>query len=200
MKKINTVLVFCALFLSSCQTEPLNRDNISAQNNQDETQENSEAQECETLFAIGDDSNSKCFLEDGFNRWGWTIGPLVSGDYSFDLYSGAGQCDITKGELVGTLTVNYNELESVAEVQFEMTEGFILNETHLYIGNNPYPTDDDGNSTVAPGQFPDQHELDAANMDSYSVGDLSGPIYVIAHGVVCDDNDDDDDNGGGGSF
>jgi len=41
--------------------------------------------------------------------------------------------------------------------------------------------------TVAPGQFPYQHgDLDNENEDSYMINGLSGDIYMIAHGVVCE--------------
>ena len=110
-----------------------------------------------------------------------------------------------KGALVGLLIISYDEITGSAEIEFEMNEGYVLSETHLYIGNEPYPTDNNGNYTVAPGQFPFQHQLDNVESDSYTINDLSGEIYVIAHGVVCnDDNNSDDDTGGddgnGGPF
>lgn len=67
----------------------------------------------ETAFAYGGEQLATCFLDldfnsdskSDFNRWGWTNGPLAAGSYSFDIYAGAGQCDLTKGTLVGTLNV-----------------------------------------------------------------------------------------------
>lgn len=207
MKTIHKLLICCVLLLFSCQVERIDQSNDLSDNIPDQETENSdEEDECETFFAYGDETNAICFLEDGFNRWGWTIGPLTSGAYTFDLYSGAGQCDLDKGTLVGSLTLNYDEATGTAEVTFEMLDGFVMSETHLYIGSEPYPTGQNGNPTVAPGQFPYQHELDAAQSDSYTISDLSGEIYIIAHGEVCPDdgNDDDDDNGGddggGGAF
>ena len=203
MKHIYQILVFSLLFMCSCQVEPLPSDNLPVNNQNNQSQDDSEDEnECETLFAWGPDVTSTCFLDDGFHRWGWTIGPLASGEYTFDLYAGAGQCDLEKGTLVGTLNVNYNEDEGTADVEFTMLEGYVLNETHLYIGNDPYPTSSNGQITVAPGQFPYQHELDNTAHDSYTIEDLSGEIYIIAHGVVCNDtdDDDDDDDGGGGAF
>ena len=196
MKNIYKLLVFSLLFMFSCQVEQLQKINPMPNSQNDESQNISEDEdECETLFAWAPDPMSTCFLDDGFDRWGWTIGPLESGDYSFELYSGAGQCDLEKGTLVGSLNVNYNQEVGTADVEFAILEGYVLNETHLYIGNEPYPTDSNGNITVAPGQFPYQHELDSAENDSYTIDGLSGEIYVIAHGVVC--NDDEDDGGGG---
>ena len=40
--------------------------------------------------------------------WGWSNGALSEGTYYFDIFAGAGQCDRTKGALVGLLTVDYD--------------------------------------------------------------------------------------------
>ncbi|MCA0131906.1 hypothetical protein [Winogradskyella alexanderae] len=209
MKNLSTYFVCLALVFSfSCQTEAIEvdafqLDDITNQSNagQDDDDDAPEEEEsCETLFAIGGEDNSTCFLDDGFNRWGWTIGPLSGGDYSFDLYSGAGQCDTDKGTHVGTISVNYDEGLGTVDVNFDMFDGFVLNETHLYVGELPYPTDNNGNPTVAPGQYPHQNALDDASSDAYSLTDVSGEIFIIAHGVSCEDDDDDNDNGGGGVF
>ena len=138
---------------------------------------------CDTAFAKGTDEDSTCFIEDGFNRWGWTIGPLSEGNYTFDVYAGAGQCDTDKGELVGLVNVDYTG--GSATVTYSITnDDYTLDETHLYIGSEPYPLKD-GVPTVAPGHYGHQNDLDNASSDSYTVNDLSGDIYVIAHGVVC---------------
>ncbi|MCA0154451.1 hypothetical protein [Winogradskyella vincentii] len=216
MKKLTTLVICITLLLSfGCETEPVeleslqlnsiaNDSSTTADDNEPEDDDASDEEEdeasCETLFAIGGDEASTCFLNDGFNRWGWTIGPLSAGEYTFDLYSGAGQCDTDKGTLVGSLSVNYDEALGTVDVDFDMLDGFVLNETHLYVGELPYPIGNNGNATVAPGQYPHQNELDDASSDSYSLSDISGEIFIIAHGVVCDDDDDDDDDDGGGAF
>jgi hypothetical protein len=140
---------------------------------------------CETAFAQG----GACFLDlnlNGvtFNRWGWTVGPLAAGAYSFPIYAGAGQCDVTKGTLVGSLEVYYSN--GVADVYFLMNSGFTLDETHLYIGNDILPKNN-GEYTVAPGQYPRQHgDLNGVTSDNYlQWEDISGEIYVVAHAVVC---------------
>lgn len=213
MKKLTTLSICLLLLLVyACQTEEI--ETSIAQNNQvdnqsndasdddDDDEDETEEDSCETLFAIGGEDNSTCFLDDGFNRWGWTIGPISSGDYSFDLYAGAGQCDTDKGTLVGTLDISYNETTDSIDVDFNMSEGYVLNETHLYIGEDAYPTGQNGENTVAPGQYPYKNDdLDNTSSDSYSISEVSGEIYVIAHGVVCDDeHDDDDDDDNGGAF
>lgn len=147
---------------------------------------------CETMFAKGSDDIAKCFIDDiyGFNRWGWTNGPLSSGSYEFEIWSGAGQCDTGKGVLAGTVFLNYDADTGVAEVTYMTTDDYVLTETDLYIGNEPYPLKKKGKEyvpTVAPGQYPSKHEnLDNVFMDSHTIDGLSGEIHIIAHGVVCE--------------
>ncbi|TXN35951.1 hypothetical protein FVB32_15430 [Flagellimonas hymeniacidonis] len=125
--------------------------------------------ECETAFARGNDGNT-CFLDEGFSRWGWTIGPLSpDADESYDIYAGAGQCDISKGELVGTVDIVYADGE--VTVTYNIDESYSVAETHTYAGNDMFPTKK-GAPTVAPGQYSIQENLE-------------GDIYVIAHAVVC---------------
>ncbi|WP_339709464.1 hypothetical protein [uncultured Kriegella sp.] len=126
--------------------------------------------DCETAFARGVDGET-CFIENGFNRWGWTIGPIAEGNYTYNVHAGAGQCDISKGELVGTVDVSYQN--GNVDVTYNIDPSLEVKETHTYAGNAMYPTKN-GSPTVAPGQ--------------YSVtANLSGDIYVIAHAVVCKD-------------
>ncbi len=152
---------------------------------------------CETAFAY-DDTNAACFIdidEDGdaqgdFNRWGWSIGPLSLGvqtSYTFDIYTGAGQCDISKGTLVGTLTVEING--QMVTATYNMNSGSVLNEVHLYIGEEILPRDVNGDFTVAPGQYP-LIDDELGGITEYMFTNLEFPstvsaIYVVAHGVVC---------------
>ncbi|KAB7530515.1 hypothetical protein F8C76_03135 [Flagellimonas olearia] len=126
---------------------------------------------CETAFARGNDGNT-CFIEEGFNkRWGWSIGPLAEGtEESYEIYAGAGQCDISKGELVGTVDVSY--VDGNVTVTYNIDEAYDVDETHTYAGNEMFPVDKKGKPTVAPGQYSIEENLD-------------GEIYVIAHAVVC---------------
>ncbi|UCC54331.1 MAG: hypothetical protein JSV68_10255, partial [Anaerolineaceae bacterium] len=129
--------------------------------------------------------------EKDFNRWGWTNGPLAAGSYEFDVYAGAGRCDLTKGTLVGTLSVDYDG--STATVSFN-TSGtnpdtglpYTMVETHLYVGSELLATDVNGDFTVAPGQYLTIHdELANVTSDSYTISGLSGDIYVVAHATVA---------------
>jgi hypothetical protein len=140
---------------------------------------------CETAFAFGDEYAS-CFseIDETINRWGWSNGPLGAGTYTFDIYAGAGQCDLSKGDIVGHLTVDYDG--SSAVVTYQMYGEFVMDEVHLYVGNGVLPLDGNGEQTVAPGQYPEVwDELGGVDTYSITVEGLSGDIYVVAHAVVC---------------
>lgn len=143
-----------------------------------------EEKDCETAFALGDFGT--CFIGSQWldaNRWGWTNGPLSAGSYLMNIYAGAGQCDISKGTLVGELQVEYNGTS--ATVTYVMYEGFTMDETHLYIGNEPFARDKNGEFTVAPGQYGNIHDLEDASSDTFTISGLSGDIYIVAHAVAC---------------
>jgi len=127
----------------------------------------------ESAWAKGDPNESFC--ENGFNNWGWT-NPFEEGDSQFmPLYAGAGQCDISRGTLVGTVEISYN---GGFTYEYHLDAGFSLEEYHIYAGSTMFPQQQRGGGrnaryvdTVAPGQY-------------YIEDDLEGDIWVIAHGVV----------------
>lgn len=138
---------------------------------------------CETTFGKaqteGEDGDSTCFSDVpdlNANRWGWTVKLPGEGTYTFDIYGGAGQCDTSKGTLVGTAEVDYSG--GTVNVVYSLIDGFVQNEEHTYAGVDPVPTNEkNGKLTVAPGQ--------------YTIGTgLSGEIYVILHSVICGDYED----------
>lgn len=141
-----------------------------------ECDEEKELSGCETAFAKGDNGET-CFIGNGFNRWGWTIGPLADGaEGSYEVYAGAGQCDTAKGVLVGSVDVSY--IGGEVSVTYNIDDTYEVSETHTYAGSTMYPIAKNGKETVAPGQY-------------YIEENLSGEIYVIAHAVVCSDGGDE---------
>lgn len=145
---------------------------------------------CETAFAYSEAAT--CFLdidEDGdgngdFSRWGWTIPIDGPGSYAFDIYAAAGQCDLEKGTQVGVLYFEYAGQGVVSTVTFDMARGFSMDETHLYVGTTLLPLRN-GQFTVAPGQYPWRHDLDAASTDRYALSLAGGPVRLVAHATVC---------------
>jgi hypothetical protein len=131
---------------------------------------------CETSYAYdGDDLTSTvgtCFsdLGLGFSNWGWSIKLPGTGTYTFPVYAGAGQCDITKGTYVGDVTVVY-AANGIVTFTYDFEPGFSASETHFYAGKTKVQYVK-GKPTVAPGQY------------KIAAG-LTGEIYIIAHAVVC---------------
>jgi hypothetical protein len=76
-----------------------------------------------------------------------------------------------------------------------MYYGYEMDETHLYVSNEPWPRKN-GDYTVAPGQYP-YHDDDATLVTDtivrYVITTGGGDIYIIAHAVVCG-------NGGYGGY
>jgi len=143
--------------------------------------------ECETAFARGD-SNATCFLEGGFNRWGWTNYFEEEGTYELNLYSAAGQCNIDNGTLVGKVLAYYNDNQM--SITYNLFDGYIITEAHVYIGCTPYPLKKN-KYTVAPGQYPYSEQENLNNLTSYTVGpidisELTDSVYIIAHAVICE--------------
>ncbi|MDK2834590.1 MAG: hypothetical protein PWP63_1677 [Methanolobus sp.] len=123
----------------------------------------------ETAYAMADD-NETCFISEGFSNWGWT-NQISPGTYEWDLWAAAGQCDTSKGTLVGNVTVTYGA-DGYVTVDYNVDDGYLLKETHVYADYAKFPTDRRGNPTVAPGQYTNNGPFDGSE------------VYVIAHAVV----------------
>ncbi|PTX41915.1 putative secreted protein (Por secretion system target) [Christiangramia gaetbulicola] len=148
---------------------------------------------CETAFAK-DASSSNCFdqypdLIPNDNRWGWTNYYSTVGNYSLDLYAGAGQCDISKGALVGEVNIIDNG-DGTIDVQFVADPGYIMSSVHLYVGCEPLPYKQKGKNydyTVAPGQYPQNPQGNIGYVTDYTIENISvsGDFYLIAHTDIC---------------
>jgi hypothetical protein len=137
--------------------------------------------ETETAFAYGGGSNAAdndattafCNLNitQGNIRWGWTMGPLPDGSYTWDVYAGAGQCNLSKGTNVGKVTVetSWNGSIRTAGAIFNPVAGVTVVEEHLYVGSTRLPQNN-GKDTLAPGQ--------------YYVENTADPVYIIYHATV----------------
>lgn len=156
---------------------------------------------CETAFAFGGD-DATCFRdidEDGdgkgdFNRWGWSNGPLGCGTFSWDLIAGAGQCDINKGTVVGTVTVDSDGYSMSVTVNLDAP--YTMEDAQLYVGGEILPRNNQGEFTVAPGQYPHVEDFDN-DPSTYTFSNIpaSGHVNVVVHTTVCGFGGDD---GGGG--
>jgi hypothetical protein len=126
---------------------------------------------CETAYGKG--NGAVCFIPT-FDRWGWT-NAITPGNYTYELWAAAGQCDTDKGTLVGSVDVVYG-LDGHVSVTYNVEAPYYIEETHTYVGTTMYPQVKRGRgtvSTVAPGSY-------------YNAGPFDGgQVYVIAHAVVC---------------
>lgn len=143
---------------------------------------------CNNACAFGD-LNAFCFnsypsLIDHPSKWGWTNGPLKAGAYDFDLVIEAGQCEISKGRVVGSVFIEYSEkIVSVSYVLVDMN--YSLQKIHLYVGSQPFPLVN-GKYTCEPGSYPIvTNEIPNPFYHKVLLDGFEGDIYVIANATVC---------------
>jgi hypothetical protein len=113
------------------------------------------------------------------NRWGWSINLTSAGSTSYDLYVGAGLNFVSKGKLVGNVTVNFTG--SQATVTYNLNSGFSIEEGHVYAGDFK-PT------TIAPGQYGNTFYFNpfaSTFSTTLDVSDSNGDgIWLIVHAVA----------------
>lgn len=136
-----------------------------------------QTENCETAYAFG--NAAECFLTlspIAGNNWGWTnvITPGYSG--SWPMYAGAGQCDISKGTLVGHVNVSY--IAGTITIDYVLDAGFNLSETHVWIGTTKLPVKN-GVYQTAPGKF------NYNGQDPVVLTGQTGNKYVAVHAGVC---------------
>ena len=155
--------------------------------------DNGTIDQCETAYARSADASVRTCFNDvpGFStpRWGWTNQfPSANGTYEMDVYAAAGQCDISKGALVGNVVVNYEN--GLVDVTISVFSGYKMEVAQLYVGSDPIPSGNNGSLTVAPGQYPYQDD-ESGDFYSYTFEDISAgdmdSFYVILHANVCPD-------------
>lgn len=120
------------------------------------------------------------------NRWGWAINLTNTGEYTYDIWAGAGLNKIypanPKAVKVGTLTVDWDG--SSATITYNMFAGYYLQEVHIYASDYK-PT------TLAPGQYgypTEGYTVDNLSTFSYNVLSLSDTdndgVWIIGHALV----------------
>lgn len=119
------------------------------------------------------------------NRWGWYNGTYNSGSSAtLDLYAGAGNCDIQKGQYVGTFSFTYEN--GVLDYTLDLNVDNDFDDLHIHVGENPLPLHN-GNSnkySPAPGGFDYLRDIDIdADSDPLEgeIDGLDGPIYIAVH-------------------
>jgi hypothetical protein len=137
-----------------------------------------------------------CFLDldlDGtegpdFTQWGWTNGAMYPNETfksTYELFINVKDCDAAGAIKVGEMKLHY--YEGTATATISLSNGYTMNESRLYIGNDILPKDG-GNWTVDPEFYPYKHTgLGAVDTDSFVVNGLSGDIYIIGYVVINPD-------------
>lgn len=140
------------------------------------------SEQCETAFAFTSDDQSFCSNDITGNgrletRWGW-FGELAPGTYEFDLYAGAGRCDLSKGTLVGMFELQYDGASSTGT--FWPEASFTVSTSHLYLAHSML-------EKLSPGQFSSTVSGDNLSETTHIIGGLDGAsnIYFSAHAEVC---------------
>jgi len=148
---------------------------------------------CETAWGYDEDAaspNNEVIInevENPSNAWGWTNW-FDGEELVMDLYAGAAQNDTTKGELVGTVTVEC--VEGDVTVTYKVKDGYWISEAHLWVGDTELPVVRRGRTetpTSAPGQFTysfSTEETDVGEYDFVTSG-YGCTFWVAAHAVVC---------------
>jgi hypothetical protein len=133
---------------------------------------------CDTAFAFG----PKTFIDYRLttSRWGW-VNTLTPGQsITQNIYAGAGQNDISKGTLVGTVNLSY--IAGVVSVTVHLNSGVTASEMHIYASTSA-PT------TIAPGQFGHTYNFspaatgDSIGTKTFNIG--GSKAYVIVHLGTC---------------
>jgi len=111
------------------------------------------------------------FCEHGFSNWGWS-NLIEPGEYTWELWAGAAQCDTSKGTEVGYVEVYYDGDSVIVDVN--VFSDFTLDEDSIavYAGEEMFPRLRNGRFTTAPGQYHNDGGFDG------------GEIYVIVHANV----------------
>jgi hypothetical protein len=150
---------------------------------------NPEQYNWETAYAYSGHEED-CFLNYGFNRWGWVIGPFFPQDNlnaSFDLYAAAGKCNLDAGINVGEVHLQYSQ--GCVIVTYTLDNPHIFSEINTYVGNAMFPTLPNGKPTVAPGHYGNNKSFSQTAAISYYQETIQIPspqlgFYIIAHAVV----------------
>ena len=136
---------------------------------------------CETAWSKG--SNDVCIITlNGVNRWGWTSKVDQGATERMEIWAGAGQCDTSKGTLVGYADVSYLN-DRVKVTVSGLTAPWEMTTSHLWVGEDYLPKNDkNGKYIAAPGQLSDQQ----ANKADYDMHHTTAFVYVALHLDVCD--------------
>ena len=133
---------------------------------------------CETAWIKGTDNSCLNTLA-GANRWGWTNKVDQGATERMEIWAAAGQCDTSKGTLVGYADVSYVN-DRVKVTVSGLTAPWAMTVSQLWAGEDYLPLRNN-RYVAAPGSFPDK-QVDTAD---YDVHHTTAYVYVALHLDVC---------------
>ncbi len=127
----------------------------------------------ETAWAFGDYT----FKDEGISsQWGWFSRLSPGDERHLELWAGAGQNDLSKGTLVGSVHVHYM-MNGTVSVKIELADGVMTTkDAQVYAGTSM--------PGASPGRYPfrvSANGLEQILMMKKSVATFAGPIYFTLH-------------------
>ena len=137
---------------------------------------------------------NNCFLDLGFNKWGWTIGELdldylsdANGSVEWDLYLQAHGCDTNNGDIVGTALLeydlDYNDTQFFATLTVTSDNGYHFTQIDLWVGNEKLPRNSKGEFTINTKKYVENVEGDEITYHQFS-GTIAPPFWMSIHARV----------------
>lgn len=136
-----------------------------------------------------------CFIDDGFDSWGWTNEIVYSEDYyklppvtqRFPIYANADECDLQNASIIGYLdiTISAGDSQATATISYVINNDLIISDLNLYVGTDAYPLDANDKQTISFEYY--NYSFNDFGVD-HSINNIAWPVtdvYFIAQASVC---------------
>ena len=149
-------------------------------NDAEDNCEEPEEGQCGTAFMYSEDLRINEVTNS--NRWGWIEYYDEDGSITRDIYVGAGQNDLTKGTLIGSVTISRDG--DHLNFDFELDGDYEFSSLHIHVAD----TEEEATSVAkSPGRYNQNGILDGLEDQSLDIlGDLEDDFWIIVHGDACD--------------
>lgn len=148
-----------------------------AEDNCDDVEEGA----CGTAFMFSEDVLIKDVTNS--NRWGWIEYYDEDDSITRDIYVGAGQNDLSKGTLIGSVTISRDG--DNLNFDFNLLGDYEFSTLHIHVAD----TAEEATSVAkSPGRYNQNGILDGLGDQSLDIlGDLDEDFWIIVHADACDD-------------
>jgi len=140
-------------------------------------------------------SVASCFIDDGFDSWGWTNELVYSEDFyrlppvtqRFPIYANADYCDLQNGSIIGHLeiTISAGDSQASATIAYVINNDLIIADLNLYVGTDTYPLDANDKQTISFEYY--NYSFNDFGVD-HSINNIAWPVtdvFFIAQATVC---------------